>query len=163
MTDSSQQTSSGTIHSSSEDGLPAENQHIITTGHQSAGSSSIVGRGDPLADVREILPHIDNESVRHQTENLLSSLHWMIQRVNINTGGAINPPPLLANIDEDGSLMLEWIFPDFRVGFNIEPVAADSGWHLVANKKMNHLTRSGALTDNLIILYVLLHFILTNA
>jgi hypothetical protein len=71
-------------------------------------------------------------------------------------------PPLRACVDIDGSVLLEWIFPDFRVGFNIEPDPQDSGWHLVSNKKVGEITASGQLTNTSEIVAALLDFILPN-
>ena len=37
-------------------------------------------------------------------------------------------PPLQAFNVDDGSVLIEWIFGNFRIGFNIEPNPEDSGW-----------------------------------
>ena len=42
-------------------------------------------------------------------------------------------PPLRININEDGSVLIEWIFSDFRIGFSIEKDRSQSNWYLVSN------------------------------
>lgn len=60
------------------------------------------------------------------------------------------PRPHISD-DADGSKMVEWIFPKFRVGFNLEPDPEDSGYHLVSDNR----TESGPLRlvdmDNVIV------------
>ena len=66
---------------------------------------------------------------------------------------------------EDGSILIEWIFGDFRIGFNIEPNPNDSGWYLVSNKNLGEISASGYTSGieikNLILW--LLNFILSNS
>lgn len=163
MTDSSQQTDSRTIrYSSCDDPLRAEIQRYVTTGHESIESLSFAGKSDPFGEVKEILPEIGNPSIVEQTESLLSAIHWMIQQTSIRTEGSNDIPPLRGHIEDDGSVLLEWIFPDFRMGFNIEPSPGDSGWHLVMNKKRGNFTASGPLTDKLNILLTLVSLIVSN-
>lgn len=164
MTDFFQQTDSRTMrYSSCDDPLRAEIQQYVTTGHESIEPLSLAGKSNPLGGVKEVLPQIENPSVAEQTESLLSAIQWMIQQMSTRREGLNDIPPLHAHIDADGSVLLQWIFPDFRVGFNIERVPENSGWHLVMNKKAGDFTASGSLTDKFKILCVLVPLIFTNA
>jgi len=42
-----------------------------------------------------------------------------------------------AYCDDDGAALIEWIFPDARLGFSIEPEPeeGESGWYIVAKAK----------------------------
>ena len=44
---------------------------------------------------------------------------------------------------EDGSVLVEWIFPGVRIGLNIEKDKKESGWHVVSRQ----ITASGPLYE----------------
>ena len=50
-------------------------------------------------------------------------------------------PKIYAHKEEDDSIVVEWIFPDFRFGLNIEKDKKESGWHVVSKQ----ITASGPL------------------
>jgi hypothetical protein len=54
-------------------------------------------------------------------------------------------PPFRAFEAEDGSLLIEWIFTHFRIGFSIEPDKKDSGWFLVSDDTAGRINASGHL------------------
>ena len=49
-------------------------------------------------------------------------------------------PQLHAFDVQDGSILIEWIFDDFRVGFSIEPIPSESSWYLVSNAKLGDIS-----------------------
>jgi hypothetical protein len=53
--------------------------------------------------------------------------------------------PLHMFKDTDGSLLIEWIFPDFRIGFAIEVNIVDSGWYLASNRTLGNIAASGSI------------------
>ena len=56
-------------------------------------------------------------------------------------------PPLKAfNLDDD-SAVIEWIFRDFRIGFNIEAEMDESGWYLVSNETLGGIGASGRIAE----------------
>ena len=52
-------------------------------------------------------------------------------------------PPLHALNVDDGSILIEWIFADFRIGFSVEPEPEESGWYLVSNGNLGRIGASG--------------------
>ena len=173
MTDFPQETSPRTTpHSSRDYPLPVGLSDVTSDINGGPESLSFAGESDPIRQPREIIPRVDNPCVAEQLERLLSIIGQMIQLVKqeretrerkrreVNDMPPL--PPLHAHIDKDGSVLIEWIFPDFRVGFNIEPDPEDSGWHLVSNKKVGEITASGQLTNTGEIVAALLDFILPN-
>lgn len=54
-------------------------------------------------------------------------------------------PPLRAFQEEDGSLLIEWIFKGFRVGFSLEVEPEENGWYLVSKPSMGAINASGLL------------------
>ena len=57
-------------------------------------------------------------------------------------------PHLHAFDVQDGSILIEWIFDDFRVGFSIEPVPTESSWYLVSNAKLGYIGTSGDISQD---------------
>ena len=57
-------------------------------------------------------------------------------------------PHLHAFDVQDGSVLIEWIFDDFRVGFSIEPVPTESSWYLVSNAKLGYIGTSGDISQD---------------
>lgn len=74
-------------------------------------------------------------------------------------------PPLHAFAADDGSVLLEWAFRDYRVGFSIEPQIEESSWFLVTNKNLGEITASGNINGldlNNLTLW-LLNFVLSHS
>lgn len=117
-----------------------------------------------VKEAREIIPQIKIQVVAEQLNKLLLSIRMMFEieqrkRPNLNLSDI---PPLTAQVEEDGAILLQWKFPDFRVGFNIEPDPNKSGWHLVSNEKLDEITASGRLSNTNETVQTLLQFILPN-
>lgn len=74
-------------------------------------------------------------------------------------------PPLYASIVEDGSILIEWIFNYFRIGFSIEPNKDDSCWYLVSNSNLGEISASGYISNiniNTLLLW-LFNFVISNS
>ena len=54
-------------------------------------------------------------------------------------------PPLSAAFLEDGSVLLEWTFPDRRLGFTLEPEAEASGWYFVFSNGSTERYEAGTM------------------
>jgi hypothetical protein len=143
-----------------QDTNPGTTSNIFSAGHRRAdlpetteGSQGetkgflFLGESDLVGQAREVVSEIANKSLARQTETLLSTIQGEIRSLKQKSHGLSDIPPLRAHIEKDGSVLLEWIFPDFRIGFNIEPNPEDSGWHFVTNKRTGDETGSGPLLD----------------
>lgn len=75
-----------------------------------------------------------------------------------------NFPPLLMHSLNDGSVLIEWIYPDFRIGFSFESNIKESSWYLVSNKHLNEISSSGLLdiSEIDVLITFLLRFITSN-
>jgi hypothetical protein len=56
-------------------------------------------------------------------------------------------PQLRATAPEDDSLLIEWNFEGFRIGFNIEPDPNENSWYLISNT-LGKVNASGYLPDS---------------
>jgi len=163
MTNFGQDTDSHPGQDSSSD-IPVriELRDVTTGTSEGARSLSFLGESNPVRKARTVIPQIENTAVAEQLDKLLLMIRKMIEIAQRERPDLRDIPPLLAHIDEDGAVLVEWIFPDFRVGFNIEPNPNESGWYLVSNKKLNNFTVSGQLGNMDAIIRTLLRFILPN-
>jgi len=68
---------------------------------------------------------------------------------------------------EDESILIEWIFSNFRIGFSIEPNSKDSSWYLVTKKELGEISASGLISekdvDVKILVLWLLSFVLLHS
>lgn len=79
---------------------------------------------------------------------LLLSLHKVLIQYYTQSFELSHLPSLHVVIVEDGSILIEWIFTDFRIGFSIEIEITESSWYLVSNEKLESITKSGFLTTD---------------
>ena len=134
-----------------------------TTGSSGEIRSFSLGSGSsPIRKAKAIIPQVQNTIVAEQLDKLLLTISTMIKLAQERCPNIGNIPSLIAHIDEDGAVLVEWVFPDFRVGFNLELNPSDSGWHLVSNKKFNEITISEQLKNMDDIIPRLLNFIIGN-
>lgn len=148
--------------------LTSGKSYIFESIDNTIGSSSL----DWFANIEEFrlmsqavkaVPQIKNECVREQTIKLLSTIRGIISYLlQIKADLSHIPPLKICNYDDD-SISIEWAFPDFRAGFNIEVDPAESGWHLVSNERLGCSMSSGSLeTDSKTLLYQLISIISVN-
>lgn len=117
---------------------------------------------NPVKQARGVIPQIENADVAKQLDRLLLIINAILNVIEKKRTDLSCIPPLHAYVEDDGAVSVEWIFPDFRIGFNIEPNPDDSGWHLVAGKNLGDKTESGQLMDMPKIVSRLFIFILSN-
>jgi hypothetical protein len=89
---------------------------------------------------REDLSGIDNKQVAKQATIILDILESQLQYYDFTT----LPPIRVAEL-EDGGIILEWIFENFRMGFNLETNHDKSGYFLVSKESAGEIRSSGYL------------------
>lgn len=76
-------------------------------------------------------------------------------------------PRLHAFDVEDGSLLIEWIFDDFRIGFGVEPIPSESSWYLVSNARLGDINQAGDIPQNELeiqdLILRLVNFVVSNS
>ena len=55
--------------------------------------------------------------------------------------------PLKINEIEETSILIEWIFKNYRIGFVIDKKIDESSWYFVSNKELNEMNISGDLNE----------------
>ena len=109
---------------------------------------------------------VEDEKVADEARRILSIIAETILIFQKRAVDLEHLPRLHAFDVQDGSILIEWIFDDFRVGFSIEPILTESSWYLVSNAKLGDIGDFGNIsqdeseTQNLIL--KLLGFVLSH-
>ena len=159
-----------TQHTDSENqsDVPCSNVSFPSVGDITEGTTespltfSLSGEPNPVRQAKAMASRIANPSAAKQVKKLLSAIQRLITLTQKQGVYVDQIPPLRATEADDGSVLLEWIFPDFRAGFNIEANAEDSGWHLVSSKRLGDIAISGPLSPMEVVVAILLEYILKN-
>ncbi len=108
---------------------------------------------------------VENKTVQSQAVRILLTLSEIIKFFKDNHIDLSHLPPLWASEVEDGSIILEWAFPDFRIGFGIEPNPDNTSWYKVANKNLGDKNEYGYLNEKNFesVIIKLFTFIFTNS
>lgn len=91
---------------------------------------------------------LEDKKVAGEARRILSII---AETISIFQRRAVNLerlPQLHAFDVQDGSILIEWIFDDFRVGFSIEPIPSESSWYLVSNAKLGDIGESGYISQD---------------
>lgn len=112
----------------------------------------------------DITQKTTNPEVAKEARKLITIIQEMVSSFQEVGLDLCYLPPLHAFNVEDGSVLIEWIFPDFRIGFTVESDPEESGWYLVSDKKLGEISASGYISNMNIerLILWLLNFILSN-
>jgi hypothetical protein len=117
-------------------------------------------------EVNSALFHIEDKQVRETTSKFLTTFQniFVLNRERIQSSSQHLPPLRIRYLD-DNSVLIEWIFKDFRIGFSIETQEDESSWYLISNSNLNETNAGGVLRRSEIesFLSTLLLVVLANA
>lgn len=85
-----------------------------------------------LAQPQSLISALTDEQLVQQATRLLSELHVVLEALIQAWAEVAQSKPLRAFLADDGSLLMEWAYPDFRMGFSLEPEPRKSSWFLVS-------------------------------
>lgn len=57
-------------------------------------------------------------------------------------------PPMNTPIIDEDSILIEWCFDDFRLGFNVEEDESENSWFLVTTQKLGDIHEYGYLNKD---------------
>lgn len=97
-----------------------------------------------LENISDTINQTADRKVAAQARNLLNVFQEIFVESSVDL---THLPPLHSTIVNDGSILIEWIFKDFRIGFSIEPNPDESGWYLVSNKNQGGISASGYISS----------------
>jgi hypothetical protein len=99
------------------------------------------GVKDIFRPVNNTLQSYESCEIKLMAKNILGLISRELDRQEIISLLA----PIYAFPADDGSLLIEWIFDDFRVGFNLEEDMTNSSWYLVSKPSAGSIQASGYL------------------
>ena len=94
----------------------------------------------------ESIHRLEDRSVANEAGKLLSVIQETIstlQKLQLDLGQI---PQLRTFLVGDGSVLFEWIFNDYRIGFNVERNPQESGWYLITNERLGEITAAGLIS-----------------
>ena len=94
-----------------------------------------------------IVENLINPVVINQANEILSIIEDNLYLVTQKGVDISYLPSLFAIKFDDGSLLIEWVFNDFHLGFSVEPSTEESSWYIVTNEKLNKIFTSDYFND----------------
>jgi hypothetical protein len=168
MTSYIQETDSKTVYA-----LPREIHYSFTDQplNETFGGALLVSylplpvESDLLRPSWELLYKLENKCIAREARRLLSVIQEAItifQKFHFDLG---HVPQLRPSITDDGAILFEWIFGDFRIGFSIEPNIQESGWFLITNRNLGEISACGFISgiDLNALIPWLINFILSHS
>lgn len=110
---------------------------------------SAVGEASVMP-ARRALREAANSDVANRAGRILDLMATIIGHLQLVRSDVRRFPPVRAFNLDDSSTLIEWIFPDFRVGFSIDSNAEDSSWYIVSNENLGYIMQSGYISDSTI-------------
>jgi hypothetical protein len=104
-----------------------------------------------------------NQELAEQASRLLTVIQEVLDTLRFMVDLSCIPT-LHPFSSEDGSVLFEWIFSDYRIGFSIEPNQEESSWYLITKKNLGEISASGYISgvDVRVLVLWLLNFIISN-
>ena len=131
-----------------------------TEGTDDLGESfSLPYEPNPTAQAKSLLPQIKDPEIAKNVESFLSTISTVVKIHPEFVRDVRRLPQIHASIvNDDDSVLIEWVFPSFRLGCNVESSPEESGWHIVSQTG----TASGPLTSSTKTALDFLKFILSQ-
>jgi hypothetical protein len=82
-----------------------------------------------LGSAYDTLRRVGVETVQVEATKVLRRLGAALLRFDLTSA-----PPVSAVMLDDGSMVLEWVFADRRLGFSVDPKPGESGWFFVSSQ-----------------------------
>jgi len=132
---------------------------------ETIGASNLAYNARATEEPKRLLKSISNKQVANQVKNLIHAIDETIHGVSASGGDISALPPLRAYYTEDESVSLEWVLPDFRLGFTIQVNPNESGWHLATSKRMGESGSYGFLSRANLrsLVFIMVSYVLANS
>jgi predicted ATP-grasp superfamily ATP-dependent carboligase len=98
---------------------------------------------DPTARIRAKIERFPDKVMATQAIRILDD----VRRILSDAVDIDELPPIRTFANEDGSLLIEWMSPHWRIGFSIERDNNESGWYLVSDESYGDVRAYGNLNS----------------
>ncbi len=115
--------------------------------------------------ILKVLPEMEKPKIVKEVRELVSIIIELILELHESNFDISNLPPLVGTKLDDGSLLIEWFFLNYRVGFVIEEDPPKSIWYLVSKSASLDSNSSGSLIniDKKALLTKLISYVAVNS
>ncbi len=96
-------------------------------------------------DAWSVIKSIADNSQKQFTTVVIKRIQTQLELLNRFYPDVSNISKLYASVVDDGSILFEWIYENFRIGFSIEKEVQTSSWYIVGNKEIGSIGASGYL------------------
>lgn len=112
----------------------------------------------------ESIAECTNDNKSRQATILLTSLQSLIRNQEILKNHFESLPPVNIPVVDNKTMLIEWCFSDFRIGFSFEEEEAESSWYLVSTQTLGDIQSHGVLNgeNQDMLLRWLLQFVIEN-
>lgn len=90
---------------------------------------------------------ITSANIKKQAIQFLDEFLTILYRIKKETNFSGSLPKLWIKSSDDGSILIEWILKDFRIGFTFEEDEKESSWYIVSNEKFGNINISGTFIN----------------
>jgi hypothetical protein len=97
---------------------------------------------DLLRTAWSVAAALENSDVSRRANVLIYDLLHTLQALHPYWTSFPDLPSFHPFVEDDGALLIEWVFEDFRIGFNTEVDPKESSWYLVSNAKLDEISAS---------------------
>lgn len=100
-----------------------------------------------LRDAIAFAERLSDDVLSTQVDHLLHSLKGGLHLMSWNIVDIPTMPSLRPHTVDDGSLLFEWVLPNFRIGFNVERNPSESGWFMASSQALGDIGASGFIAN----------------
>jgi len=145
-------------------------RHLLKLENETFGKKPFLNYFSPtesrlIKPALETLRNTQNQEVAVKARKILEDLRETVSSFQQLGFDLTFLPPIRAFNNDDGSVLVEWIFTDFRIGFSIETILDESGWYLVSKRNLGEISASGFIENANIknIILWLLNFVISHS
>ena len=120
-------------------------------------------KNELISNAWDVAVNHSNQNIVSNSKKLLLTIQKTVSIFQLYKFEIGNLPKLHAFIEEDGSLLIEWTFGQFRIGFNFDNENSDSSWYFVSLENIGNINAYGSLSDvNEKTIFWLINFAITH-
>ncbi len=129
-----------------ESGLSEDEYNYKRESNQTSDTSSFPLRYELIRNAESTISQLEKSEKTELTKDILCKAMYWASFLSSQLPNFDNIPKIKASELEDSSILIEWAFENWRIGFGIENEIEESSWHLVSNENLGNISASGYLT-----------------
>lgn len=117
-----------------------------------------------LSDIKDDISNITDKLLRNKVLEIILTFQKSIIHTSKKLDNIGYLSPLKINKIDENTIIIEWIFKNFRIGFVIEIEINKSSWYIVSDANIENIDKSGLLQSYELNLLIddLIDFVINN-